>query len=117
MRYREVARFIDLTQAQAARSALEGSGIPANLRDEQMGSLNWFNLPALGGLRLEVPEDRADDAIAILGLDTVAEEPGYHELLGRPVWRSKRFVAGVTLSLLLVPYIIRLAVNVVTRLR
>ena len=61
-----VATFTDLTQAQAARSALEAAGVAVFLRDENTGSIDWGLMPALGGLRLggrvrdRVPEARVD---------------------------------------------------------
>ena len=49
-----VASFHDLTQAQAARSALASEGIDSVLQDEATGSIDWALMPALGGLRLQV---------------------------------------------------------------
>src|SRR5690242_9624503 len=44
-----VAAFHDLTQAQAARAALEGEGISSHLLDETTGSIDWGLMPAMGG--------------------------------------------------------------------
>lgn len=61
-----VAAFHDLTQAQAARAALEGEGISAQLLDEATGSIDWGLLSAIGGLRLQVPRDQVPRARKIL---------------------------------------------------
>lgn len=64
--FETVAAFHDLTQAQAARAALEGEGVSAQLLDEATGSLDWGLMPALGGLRLQVPKDQVPRARKIL---------------------------------------------------
>lgn len=67
-----VATFTDLTQAQAARSALKAADISVFLRDENTGSIDWGLMPALGGLRLEVngeDAERAREVLAELALE------------------------------------------------
>lgn len=49
-----------------AASLLEAEGIPAHLADEHMTQIGWIYTLALGGVRLEVPEDRLDEARALL---------------------------------------------------
>ncbi len=56
-----VARFTTLTEAMAARAALEAAGIPCFLQDENVVRIDWFYANFIGGLRLQVePEDEAD---------------------------------------------------------
>jgi hypothetical protein len=60
------AVFGDLTQAQAARLDLEAAGIPAFLADENMAGSNFLWSTAIGGIMLEVPKSRLDDALRVL---------------------------------------------------
>ena len=71
-----VATFHDLTQAQAARAALEGEGVSAQLLDEATGSIDWGLISAIGGLRLQVPKDQAPRARKILDHLTPAADDG-----------------------------------------
>lgn len=108
--YDTVARFTDLTQAQAARSVLESAGLSPQLRDEFMGSLNWLYVPALGGLRLEVTHERAEEARQLLG--ELPELEGEGLLEDGPATdreasaRRKRRVALVALVILFLPPIL-----------
>ena len=62
----EIARFVDLTEAQVAASALRASGMEVMLQNEFHGQANFLVVPALGGFRLWVPEDDAADAKAFI---------------------------------------------------
>lgn len=62
-----VARFLDLPNADVARSSLESAGLSPRLLDEQIAGLDWGYIPALGGLRLAVPQEEVEEALAILG--------------------------------------------------
>ena len=61
--------FGDLTQAQAARLDLEAAGIPAFLADENVAGSIFLWSPAVGGIKLQVPKSRLDEALKILGED------------------------------------------------
>ena len=77
-----IARFADHAQAQNALSALRASGLAPELRDQQLAGLNWFYLPALGGMRLQVPASQQEEAEALLSDDSnlaVADAPGEDE--------------------------------------
>ncbi|MGF1484960.1 MAG: putative signal transducing protein [Opitutales bacterium] len=65
--------YMDAMGANLDRSLLESSGIPAYVRGE-MGA-TWMGLGALapGGIRLDVPRERVEEARALLGL---SEEDG-----------------------------------------
>jgi len=58
--------FGDQTQAVAARLLLEAAGIPAFLHDELVAGGIFLWSPAVGGIKLQVPESRLDDAIKLL---------------------------------------------------
>ncbi|HEY3697133.1 putative signal transducing protein [Phenylobacterium sp.] len=62
----EIARFVDLTEAQVAASALRASGIPVFLQNEHWGQTAFTMQLAIGGFRLWVPEEEATDAQAFI---------------------------------------------------
>lgn len=59
-----VARFWSPTQALFLKSVLEGNDIPAYVRNEYLGGLfAHFTLKSAdGGVELQVPSDRVDEA-------------------------------------------------------
>jgi hypothetical protein len=62
-----IAQFPTPHDAHLARSFLAADGIPVRLRDENLVGVNWLMSPALGGVRLDVPEEfvaRARDLLA-----------------------------------------------------
>ena len=68
-----VARFFNVQSAELARIALEGSGVPVFLDSEGYAQLT--NVPAIvGGVRVQVPSSRVDEARAIL--KSLAAEQG-----------------------------------------
>lgn len=67
-----VARFRDLPLAELARGKLNAEGIPAFLADQYLVGLRWDLSNAIGGLRLQVPRERAGEARDILNADDSA---------------------------------------------
>lgn len=65
-KWKVIARYTDFVEAQLAQSFLENQEIPCNLRDRHTISINFFYSNALGGIRLEVPTERADQATQLL---------------------------------------------------
>ncbi|RXS97197.1 DUF2007 domain-containing protein [Silvibacterium dinghuense] len=61
-----VRRFRDLSEAIVSRALLESAGITAFLRDENYVRLDWQLSNFIGGIRLEVSEEEAAEAIDIL---------------------------------------------------
>jgi len=61
-----VRRYLERTDADAAWCALDAAGIPAHLADENITRIAWLYSIALGGTRIEVPEERCDEADAVL---------------------------------------------------
>jgi len=57
------AVFGDQTQAVAARLHLEAAGIPAFLADEIAAGSIFLWSPAVGGIKLQVPQSRLEEAI------------------------------------------------------
>src|SRR5262245_15298782 len=67
------AVFGDHTQAMAARIHLEGEGIPAFLQDEFMSQGLFVVGGAAGGIRLQVPASRLDEAVRLIN-DRIPEQ-------------------------------------------
>ena len=79
-----VRRFRDLSEAIVARGVLESSGIPCFLRDENMIRLDWQMSNMIGGIRLQVSEQDAEAAVAILSepppeIISVEGQPDYEQ--------------------------------------
>jgi hypothetical protein len=116
-----IARFTDLTQAQNARAALQAADIRGLLRDEHTGSIDWFLMPVLGGLRLQVRSadvERAREILGELGLEHAAhaeldqrERGGHAENAGELEYREasrrrKRRVGLVAFLILFLPVLV-----------
>lgn len=61
-----VATLSELAHAQILKSALEDAGIPAFIPDELTAQNAPPYLWASGGIRLQVPEDHAEAATALI---------------------------------------------------
>lgn len=61
-----VARFVTGHEAHMARLKLEGEGIPCFVADELAVTTMVGFSNALGGVKLQVPESRAEEAAGIL---------------------------------------------------
>jgi hypothetical protein len=98
-----VHRFWNLSEAQAAQSRLEAGGLSPRTRDQYFAGLNWFYIPVMNGVRLEVPADQLSDAREILAeerepVEYSAEERAYLEAEQR-----RRRVHGLIFVLLMQP--------------
>ncbi|MDJ0792746.1 MAG: DUF2007 domain-containing protein [Woeseiaceae bacterium] len=61
-----VDRYFHPTEAHIAAGKLEAEGIPVFLLGINHASANWLLSNALGGIRLQVPEDFVEDAKQLL---------------------------------------------------
>jgi hypothetical protein len=101
-----VVRFMNLAEATAAHSMLEGAGLDPRTRDEYTAGLNWHSIPALGGVRVEVPTSQLGEAQELLatyaeGADLLsAEEESYLRSSAR-----KRRLFGLLVVLVSAPWI------------
>jgi hypothetical protein len=66
-RWLTLERFRDLSAGIVARSALEAAEIPCFLRDENTVRMDWQISNFIGGMRLQVREQDATEAAAVLG--------------------------------------------------
>ena len=62
----EVARYLVPLEANLVRGCLVASGIPAVLADAHLVQTDMLLAPALGGVRILVPEDHLQQAQAVL---------------------------------------------------
>jgi hypothetical protein len=62
----KVASFRDAYQAHILKGALEASGIPAYIQDEQLATINWMYSQAIGGVKVYVPEEFFEKAIQLI---------------------------------------------------
>lgn len=62
----EVARFLVPMDARLAQGCLVAAGIPAVLADEQLLQANMLLAPAVGGVRVLVPQEHLQEAEAVL---------------------------------------------------
>jgi hypothetical protein len=94
----EIARFLDLTEAQAAASALRASGVEVFVQNENWGQVEAYLQLAMGGFRLWTPEEDAADAQAFLAeVRREAPQPAPREGSAAPA------VVGLAASLALAP--------------
>ena len=64
-----VASFSFPHEAQIARASLESAGIPAVVADEHTINMQWLYSNALGGVKVLVPPEQAEEARSLLGSD------------------------------------------------
>lgn len=97
----------DVPSAQVVRSALEDHGIPCIIPDEHTASVASHLTVAIGGVRLQVPESRLQDATELVNelFGGVEEEqysePKTTEELGEE--EAERAVKTLAVSLLVPP--------------
>lgn len=66
MKLISIKTFDNTSEAHIYKSKLENEGILCFLKDENSVSVNPFNNIALGGIKLQVPEDAVDTALNVL---------------------------------------------------
>jgi hypothetical protein len=69
-----IATFAKPEEAHLGRLRLGRDGIPAYVADEHLLQIDWMLSNALGGVRLMVDEENADEALAILKAEPVCTE-------------------------------------------
>ena len=63
-----IKHFYHPTEAHIAAGRLGSEGIPVFLHGINHATANWLITTALGGIRLQVPENAVEDAKQILGV-------------------------------------------------
>ena len=64
-----IETFRDLGEALLAKGRLEAAEIDACLADENLVRMDWFLANAVGGIKLKVPEEQAEEAFRVLFTD------------------------------------------------
>jgi len=62
----ELVRYFLPLEARLVQGCLVASGVPAVLADDQLVQTDFLLAPALGGVRILVPQDRLDEAQGVL---------------------------------------------------
>jgi len=70
-----IRTFPDVMQAWLAKSSLESAGVECYLVDDNMVRLDWGISIVLGGVKLKVKPEDAEDAVVFLD-QPVPEDPG-----------------------------------------
>lgn len=96
MEMRTVATFAQPDHAYLLRSHLEGSGIPAIVRDDQTITTDWALSNAIGGVKVDVPKEEYTRAMAFISA-TATPSPAAPEKRGRPFGLG-RYVAAFLIS-------------------
>jgi hypothetical protein len=65
-------KYMTLPEALLAKSILESAGIESFLGDQNIVRMDWFLSNALGGVKLRVREEDAEEAAALLGQSRIA---------------------------------------------
>ena len=103
-----VGSYTRLEEANGARAVLEAAGLSPILRDEMTGSIDWGLMPAIGGIRLEVPAEEEERAREVLGTYETVEPPTDPEEIAaiEEARRKKRWIGIVALVLMFLPAIL-----------
>lgn len=70
-----IARYDFPHEAHIARSLLDSEGIPCFVADEHTVNMNWLYTFAMGGVRVQVPAQFAEQANLILAEDRSGDLP------------------------------------------
>lgn len=68
-----VASFREPYKAHLAKGKLEAEGISAVVLDEHLVQIDWVLSQAIGGVKIQAPEENLDQARDILGADYIDE--------------------------------------------
>jgi hypothetical protein len=96
--------YLSLPQADLMWGMLQAAGLEPRIRDEYAAGLIWDHIPALGGVRLEVPAEQWSDAHELVTahlepVDASAEDRIYF----RSARRRRRALGVVALFLTVGP--------------
>jgi hypothetical protein len=80
-RWITIATFSMAAEAHLARLKLENEGVACVIVDEHLISTNWLLSPAIGGIKLQVPEELAGQAREVLGTEAGLRQGGVRPLV------------------------------------
>ncbi len=93
--YVPLDRYLSLAEADLMSGILQASGLEPQVRDEYAAGLNWLYIPALGGVRLEVPAEQWADAQELMSAELEPVEHTAEEQVYLQGARRRRRVLGV----------------------
>lgn len=108
--YAVADRFLSLSEANVAQGVLDAAGLQPRIRDAQVGGLDWDYLPAMGGIRVEVPVEHLEEARELLASRTDLYAAPSEE--DRPYFAAaarKRRIHGFIALLLVAPVMVPIA--------
>ena len=79
-----VASFREPYLAYIAKGKLDSEGIPAVVSDEHLVQINWTLSQAIGGVKVQVPEEAMERAREILKMDYLEELSEVEETQPKP---------------------------------
>ncbi len=93
--YAPLDRSLSLAEADLMSGMLQASGLEPRVRDGYTAGLSWHYIPAMGGVRLEVPAEQWEDAQELMAADLVPAEPTQEEQAYLQSARRRRRILGV----------------------
>lgn len=93
--YAPLDRYLSLAEADLMSGMLRASGLEPQVRDEYAAGLSWHYIPALGGVRLEVPAEQWEDAQEIVAAELAPIEHTEEERTYLQSARRRRRILGV----------------------
>jgi hypothetical protein len=93
--YAPLDRYLSLAEADLMSGMLRASGLEPRVRDEYAAGLIWHYIPALGGVRLEVPAEQLEDAQELMASDLEPIEHTEEERAYLQGARRRRRILGV----------------------
>lgn len=93
--YAPLDLYLNLSEADLMSGVLQASGLEPQVRDAYTAGLSWYYIPAMGGVRLEVPAEQWEDAQALLSEAIEPVEPTEEDLVYFQSARQRRRVLGV----------------------
>ncbi len=69
-----IATFSQAIEAHLCKTKLEAEGIACFIADEHIVSMNWLYSNAVGGVKLQVKEENAEKALAILRQESASRD-------------------------------------------
>jgi len=110
-----IATFNFAHEAHLARTRLESQGIPANIADEHIVSINWFYAPAVGGIKLNVLETDVQKAKEVFAEGSKIDPPkalqcpkcNSMDIEYQGFWRKTLFLSWILIMAPFLPFLFR----------
>ncbi|HKI05225.1 MAG TPA: hypothetical protein VKK31_24810 [Thermoanaerobaculia bacterium] len=99
--YATVGRYMSLTETHAVHAILESAGLSPRTLDENIAGLNWLYIPAMAGVRLEVPIEQLEEARELLAarIEPGEQDSAEDQTYFRKAKRNRRILGYVALFL------------------